>query len=174
MTFQTQVRDDQATGIVGEFAFDGPQRAFNYDLLSNDAANNVFGRAFTFVDDETVEADSGSSTNFAGILVRPKEHALAGNDVDGSLGPSITLPNGATGQLCTMGQIFVDLLGAASVGDSVAYNFNTGELTAFGPAAVIASPQIQIPGAKVVRCNTAGPGTAIIQLTDQQGVNPTS
>lgn len=171
MPFQQSVRDDQASGIIGEFAFDGPQRAFRYNIVSAAPANNVFGRAFTIVDDTTVQADGGGS-KFAGILVSPKQHALLG-DAAGTLSPSLVLPNNAEGDMCTMGQVFVDLLNAGTPGDSVAFNNTTGELTSFAPGAVIAAPQIQILGAQVVRC-AAGPGLAIIELTHGQAVSPTA
>lgn len=172
MTFQTSVRLDQTSGIVGEYAFDGPTRAFRYLLSSTSAANNVFGRAFTIVSETTVTADGGG-TLFAGILVNPKQSATSGT-TSGTLEPTLTLRNNESGDLCTMGQIFVNLLNAANIGDSVAFNNTTGELTAFAPGAIIAAPQIQIPGATVVRCDTSAAGLAIIQLTNQQSSNPTS
>jgi len=172
MTFQTEVRQDQASGIVGELAFDGPTRAFRYTLDSGDAANNIFGRAFTVKAGQDLDVEAGGAGVFAGIMVGPKQHATQGPDT-GTLDPTLQLRNGEDADFLTMGTVFVELTNAANVGDSVAYAAD-GQLTAFAPGAIIAAPLVQIPGAQVVRCDTAGAGLAVIQLTNQQAVNPTS
>ncbi len=169
MTFQQSVREDQASGIVGEFAFDGPQRAFRYNVVSADAANNEFGRAFTITDDQTVGAGGGGA--FAGIMVCPKQHALRG-DAAGTLNPSIALPNNVGADFATMGQIFVILESVASIGDSVVFNPN-GQLSAISPGQSLAFGQTQILGAQVVRCDLDESGLAIIELTHNQVVSST-
>jgi hypothetical protein len=168
MTFQQSVREDQASGIVGEFAFDGPQRAFRYNVVSEDPANNEFGRAFTTItDDQTVQA--GGNGVFAGIMVCPKQHALRGDAV-GTLNPSIALPNDVGADFATMGQIFVALETSAEIGDSVVYD-SEGRLSAISPSANLGAGQTQILGAQVVRCDLDESGLAIIELTHNQAVN---
>lgn len=168
MTFQQSVREDQASGIVGEFAFDGPQRAFRYSLNSNDAANNVFGRAFVISSETTVGSDIGSGV-FAGIMVCPKQHALRG-DASGTLNPNLALPNNVDADFATMGQIFVTLETSAEIGDSVVYD-SVGRLSAISPSADLGAGQTQILGAQVIRCELDSSGLAIIELTHNQAVN---
>ena len=171
MTFQQTVRDDQGSGIVGEFAFDGPQRAFRYNLDSGDAANNAFGRAFTLKSGQDVDVEAGGAGVFIGIMVCPKQHALIG-DASGTLNPSLVLPNGVDADFATMGQPYVQLANAATVGNSVIFNNTTGVLSALSTIDSVPAGSTQILGAKVVRCDTAGAGLAIIELTDQQPINP--
>ena len=55
MVFQSTVRIDQTTGIVGDIVIDGPQRGQPGILNSTSAANNVIGRAFRHLDNEDLE-----------------------------------------------------------------------------------------------------------------------
>lgn len=171
MAFQSTVRTEQASGIPGEFAFDGPQRALSFITDSTDAANNVFGRAFTVKSETTAEA--GGTGAFAGIMVGPKQQPSYGTAADGTLAPTLAIPNGLNADFCTMGMIYVTLTTTASVGDSVAFVNATGAIAAYDPGATIPGAATQILGAKVIRCDVNPAGLAIIQLTDQSVVNPT-
>lgn len=139
--FQTSVNISNALGIVGDLAFDGPMRAGSYNLQSS-AVPNIIGYAFTVVSGIVPDPAKNSSNAgvakvggtgvFAGILINSKEYALRG--ITGNpLGASLTLPDYAIGDLLTMGEVFVNLPGPASVGDLVTYDPLTGALNSIAP-----------------------------------------
>lgn len=165
MTFQSTVRIDQTTGIVGEILFDGPQRAESKILNSADAANNVIGRAFTQSKTVDGEVAAGDTEPFAGILANPLEYATSGTAA-GSLAPTITLPNGTQASLVTMGTMIVDMTTAAAIGDDVHYVNATGVLLAVAPGTAPAVGNSLVPNCRVVRQAIAAPGLAIVQLTN--------
>lgn len=125
MGFQTTVRQLQASGIIGEIAFNGPIRAQPGTIESETAANNVIGRAFTVTSEGLFRA--GGTGIFAGILFNPKVYASYGTSV-GTLEPTLTLPNGTEAEFLLMGIPFVYLPDAAEIGDLVTYNTTTGAL----------------------------------------------
>lgn len=127
--FQTQVNANQAFGIVGELAFEGPLRAAPHILRSGDAANNVIGRAFTLVPATEGVAQAGGTGHFAGILANPKVYASAGTAADGTLAAGLTLRNEEIGELVDMGIMYVSLTNTAEVGDLVQYATATGILS---------------------------------------------
>lgn len=134
--FQSTVNIYESLGTVGDLAFDGPLRASTYNLDSNGQAQTV-GFAFTVVSGANT-APSGDSSNagtaivggtgvFAGILSNSKVYSSAGSSGD-ALAPTLNLPDNTTGELVTMGEIFVALPGAANIGDQVYYDNTTGAL----------------------------------------------
>jgi len=129
MAFQSTVSANQAYGVPGELAFEGPLRAQPYTLVSVDAAYNVFGRAFT-VTSEGVAAAGGVGV-FAGILVNPKASVSYGT-TSGPLAPANSLANNMIGELATMGEFFVTLPASANIGDRVYYDNTTGILGSVG------------------------------------------
>lgn len=133
MTFQSTVRANLASGVVGELAFQGPLRAKTYRLNSASAANNVFGRAFTATGVQD-EVQAGGTGAYAGIMCNPKEAALTGVAGD-PLAASLTLKNGAQAQLLEMGEIFLVLPGVAAVGDPLKFAQATGIISAGAPGA---------------------------------------
>ena len=110
MNFQSTVRDDIATGVVGEIAFDGPTRARPYILDSGGATPNTVGNAFTVVTGTDDKAGAGAigAGAFAGILINPKSYALVGTPTN-TLAPSLDLPDETPAELLTMGTVFVDV-----------------------------------------------------------------
>lgn len=139
--FQSTVNIYNALGIIGGFAFDGPRRAGSYNLYSA-GVPNVVGYAYTVTNGINPDpsgaagnagtAQVGGTGVFAGILVNPKEYPLRG--ITGNpLGASLVLPDYAIGDLCIMGEIFVNLPGGASVGDLVTYDPATGALNSITP-----------------------------------------
>ena len=160
MSTQSQVRFDQASGVVGDIVLEGPVRACPCILKSTYDANNVIGRAFCYVDgsDTYVSADGG--TVFAGILANSKTYALNKN----SLEPSLVLTNGTNVELVTMTSgILVMLITTAKIGDSVFYKTDSGALSA--SAEDVLENHVLIPGARVVRNNLSGSERlAIVQL----------
>ena len=168
--FQSEVRLQQTTGIVGEFAeITGAERAFSAITQSADASSNVFGRAFTHVAGEDDSVQAGGSGVFAGILVNPKEHVLLGT-ADGTLEASLIIPNNIGATFSDMGIIYVELDAGASIGQSIGYRTTT-DATA-GELVVVANPEALpadvalVPNTKAVRNNTTTAGQAIIQLTN--------
>lgn len=125
---QSTVKLNQGFGVIGELAFDGPNRTITAALDSVDAADNVVGRAFTYTspaEDNIVEA--GGTGVFAGILGLPKTYASRGTDAGGTLAPTLTLANGEQGEFVRMGEMIVSLP-VSNVGDPVTYNTTTGLL----------------------------------------------
>lgn len=144
MSLQSSVNIFNALGIVGDLAFDGPIRTVPYNLVSDSAAYNVFGRAFTVSAGgnpepspatsapNAGEAKAGGTGVFAGILVNPKEHTTAGTGGN-ALAPTLTLPNNSTAALALMGEFFVAYPAACNVGDKVYYDTTTGVLGTVPP-----------------------------------------
>jgi len=133
MTFQTEVRNDVASGVIGDRAFSGPIRSKPYVLNSASAANNVIGRVFTETGVEG-EAQAGGVGAFAGILINSKSYHSPGS-ATGTLEPTLTLPNGAIGELMTMGEVFIAMPENAAVGNPLNYNTTTGVIGVGAPGA---------------------------------------
>ncbi len=77
MSLQRTVEFRTGFGIVGEFYDNSPTIVDPWLIVSPDAANNVFGRAFTVTNatvDNTAQAGKSANGLFAGVLVSPKEH----------------------------------------------------------------------------------------------------
>lgn len=164
MPFQTTIRSDIGAGIVGDLALEGPLIAQPGIITSGTPANNVIGRAFTHTATEGVMAAGGAGV-FAGILANRAEYFSLGTAADGSLAPTMTLPNGVVGDFVkgTPG-IFVTLANAFNIGDQVTYVNATGELGAIDPGGEPPGGSTIISGAFVVRYNSAAPGLAVISL----------
>lgn len=139
MAFQSTVSLAQGFGVVGELFTDAPHRAAPYNLVSADAAYNVFGRAFT-VSSEGVAAAGGTGV-FAGILANPKTHASYGTTAAGTLAPTLTLSNNVVAGLVEMGEMIVSLPDAAAIGDKVTYDTTTGALSTLAPTASFTASQ---------------------------------
>lgn len=164
MGFQTTVSLTPGLGVAGDIYNDGPYRAQSYILTSDDAAYNVFGRAFTITGQGVAKAGGLASLPFAGILVNSKVHALLGTAAGGSLAPSLTLPNYTQADLMTEGSCIVALAAAAAIGDLVVYDVVTGVLSTIAPGA-------NLPVGKAFTCGivdyytVSGAGLAVITLT---------
>ncbi len=165
MAFQSTVRIDQTTGIVGDIILDGPMRAQPGILSSTSAANNVIGRAFRHISasDTDVSADVAAGAAFAGILANSKVYATSGTTAGGTLAPTLTLPNEFEGEFVTKTSgIVVQLSTNAAIGENVFFATATGILAA-DPSDTLTDHE-QIPNAKVVRQNIPSAGLAIIEL----------
>ena len=173
MAFQSTVRIDQTTGIVGEVILSGPQRAQPGILSSTAAANNVIGRAFRHVAASDTDVTADAAGVFAGILVNPKVYATSGTAAGGTLAPTLTLPNETQVELLYMGMIVVDLSQDSpvtprrNIGDNVWYEDATGILVGVESGTTVVANYTQVPNATIIRQNVdADPGLAIIQLTN--------
>lgn len=143
------------TAIIGTLAFDGPQRAAALILDSTDADNNVFGRAFTYKDENTAEA--GGAGVFAGIMTNPHAYAI----------DQTTAKNGTAGEFLHMGEVFALLVDSTTpaIGDKVYFVPATGELT------TDATANTEIKGAVVSRHTPVaetGGHLAVVSLTGLQ------
>ncbi|OWK36910.1 structural cement protein Gp24 [Fimbriiglobus ruber] len=140
-SFQSTVNIWSAAGVVGELAFEGPNRVAPYNLFSSGTPNLV-GNAFTVSSGGNPEpsgnsavagtATVGGSGVFGGILVNPKDYASYGT-TNGPLNPTLVLPDYSVGFLATMGYWWVSLPGPANVGDLVTYDPLTGNLNSITP-----------------------------------------
>jgi hypothetical protein len=165
MPFQQTVQFQQASGVPGEKAYDGPSRVFPWTLVSTPNPNVIGATAYTEVSEGV--ATAGGTGPFVGILVDPKAYALLGTAViNGALFPSMVLPDEAVGELATMGIFYATLLTAAAIGDYVMYNETTGALSSTPPATAPGTGFALVPNAKVILRASAASGTAIIQLTN--------
>lgn len=168
-TFQsaTSVRQFLGLGVPGDVFDSGPFRAISYTLNSADAANNIFGRAFSlYLPGGDLVACAGNPTDtypYAGILVGSKNYASLGDGVQ-PLNPDFNLPNGETGQLCTQGQIIVSLANTATPGQIIIFSNTTGALYSMDPSDPL--PVDRSPAyARVVRWTIAGsPNVGVIEL----------
>lgn len=165
MGFQSTVRIDQTTGIVGDIAFNGPMRAEPGILNTTTASNNVIGRAFTHVASSDTQIAAGGTGAFAGILINSKEYTTSGT-TNGTLDATTTLPNNTTVSYLTMGYVFVSLSGAANIGDDVHFVQSTGALLAATAGSAPAGGNTKVPNASVVFYNTSGAGLAVIRLNN--------
>ena len=166
MTFQSTVRVDQTTGIVGEIIYDGPTRAKPIIVDSAGATANTVGFAFTYVtgSDSKAAAGSGGGAAFAGILVNPKVYASQGTAAAGTLAPTLDLPDDTQAEILTMGIIVVNLavVGTGAIGEPIFYTDATGALSS-GTAAV---GETQIANAFISHRVLSEAGLAIITLTE--------
>ena len=165
MTFQSTVRINQTTGIVGDIVIDGPQRGQPAILNSTSAANNVIGRAFRHIANQDLNVTADAAGVFAGILANSKRYSTSGTASGGTLAPTLTLPNESEVELVTMTSgILVLLSTVAAIGHNVFYADATGILAA-AAGDTLASHTL-IPNATIVRNNISGTARlAIVELT---------
>lgn len=166
MAFPNTVRAGIAAGFVGDLAFDGSLKAEPAVLDSEDAANNVIGRAFTFSGTEGA-VRAGGSASFVGILANKAEYTTAGTTAGGALGPTTTLRNGEVGDFVRQcAGIFVSLDDAFAPGYYVIYSASTGALRAIPQGNIVPNGWLLVPGASVTRYGSGSGGLAIISLSD--------
>jgi len=127
-------RDYLLSGIPGNISHDGPTRARSAVIDSADEANNVFGRVFTYQDQNVESVQAGGEGAFAGILINPKVYAIE----------TETVRNGSVGEFLTMGEVFVELGAVGAIGDPVSFDPETGKISA-------GLDGTAIPGAHIAR-----------------------
>lgn len=162
MGFQQTVNNNMGFGVPGDSFLKGPHRALSWILESGSEPNVIGSTAYTYVSDGVAQA--GGTTAFVGILTNSKVYPTAGTNA-GALAPTMTLPNGITGELCTMHTGLVVQLtnNTAAVGDVLIYNNTTGALTSQAPGASVPSGSTLIVGSKVVAF-AVGNGLAVVEL----------
>ncbi|CAH6968730.1 conserved hypothetical protein [Vibrio chagasii] len=155
---QSVDRQELGSGIVGEFYSNEPKRTRGKILISSNQSLNIVGRAVIQSPDEGEQVGVGESGIFAGILINPKSL------VRQSLDHSDAVTNGARIEVAQQGYLFVDLPTAASIGDFVYYDEDTGELNAFAPDDVPSSEWLRVPGGTVEIDHVTAGGSAVIYL----------
>lgn len=105
----------------------------------------TFACAFTHAA-ENGQAVLGGEGVFAGVLVNPKMYANYLN-----LKPTLKLPNGTQGGLCTFGHIFVRSQSAYAIGNIAAYDKTTGAINAYVNAEAVPANAVVIPNARFIK-----------------------
>lgn len=136
---------DLISGIPGEIAFDGPQRALAAVLNTTTETNNVFGRAFTYNDESVESVQAGGEGFFAGIMIVPKAYML---DVQYAR-------NWTQGEFLHQGEVYVALDEDSTdftIGAPVWFQQSNGSV---GCGELPVSGATAIPGAYVSRHNVS-------------------
>ena len=162
MGFQSQINRFLAAGIEGEYADDSPRREAGYILTAQKDGDTItalpkVGCAFTQTENEG-EAIVGGDGAFLGILVNPKMYVNQAN-----LTPSLELPDGAQGGLCTMGHVYVKSATSFAPGYVAAYAKATGVISAYASAASIPETSVQIP-AQFIKLSGSSNGIGILEV----------
>lgn len=119
-----------------------------------------FACAFTHADTDG-QAVLGGEGVFAGVLVNPKMYANYAN-----LTPSLELPDGSQGGLCTFGHINVKPATAFSIGNIAAYDKTTGKISAYVNAAAVPATSVVIEHAEFIKRSGNAGEIAVLQLGD--------
>lgn len=132
--FQSVVRRYQAAGIVGEIAYDGPQRIVPGSLSGTNDQNAYIGRFFT-LDADTGQYTPGGTidgveTLFGGIAITPKELVSFGNSTQGPLGATLSIAGQQVIEFMEMGYVWLSAGDSAEAqqGMRLAYTVATGEI----------------------------------------------
>lgn len=181
MTFQTSVSTQMAFGVPGELFLGGPHRAQPGIIDSTGATNpNRVGRAFTQVPGVGNDGHCtvGGTGTFFGWLFNPKVYASRGTVADGTLAPSLDLPQYSEGEFCYDATgLIVSLPAAANIGDLVYYDTTTGAPST-SPASYPASGAQRVAFASNVATVSLAPagmppignGTVLTSADGQQAI----
>lgn len=169
MTFQTKINIEQGFGVPGDIHLDSPMRAESLVIDSKGAQKNLVGYAYT-KDTATNIAQVGGSVAsgriFAGILANSKAYPLYPSE-EGTLAPSLALPDHVRGDFVTMGDVVIRIKGTAKIGDFVVFDSTTGEISAVADKSNLGGKQL-VPNAVIYRypvTNSEG-GLTVVRLTN--------
>src|ERR1700759_1714156 len=139
MTLQSApIQIQPGFGIPGEQAFNYPPVvSLPWNIVSSAASLNIVGATcFSISGDETAAAGNvGGALAFAGLLVNPKNYA----NYNGSLTPTLTLPNNSLVSLATAGAFNVTLANTPVVGYQIYFDNTTGAMSCIAPGSVLPS-----------------------------------
>lgn len=108
----------------------------------NEAAGlPMVGCAFTQGSKDN-EAKLGGTGAYLGVLVEPKQYA----NYNGDLSATLDIKNGAVGEICSMGHIYVKSLTNFAPGYVAAFDKTSGAISAYSTAGNIPGTSTQIPG----------------------------
>ena len=117
-----------------------------------------FAHAFT-IGDEDGTAKIGGEGVFAGVLVNPKMYANYLN-----LRPTMQLPNGSQGGLCTFGHILVTPSTDYKIGDVAAYDKVTGKISAYVNTSAVPANAVLIERSHFIEYSGSAGTTAVLEL----------
>lgn len=168
MSFQQKVGAVQGFGVAGDIHLESPNRVESL-IVNSEAQKNIVGHAFT-KDSSTnvakVGGVVGSGRVFAGLLVNSKQYALYGTE-DGTLAPSLAIPNNSNGDFLTMGDIVIKVKSSCKIGDFVVYDETTGELSTVSDKSSLGGKQL-VPNAVIYRfpVTSGHGGLTVARLTN--------
>lgn len=113
----------------------------------------------------TITGAGGDPRVMAGILCNPKAYASYGS-TDGTLAPTMNLPDNVTGEFLTMGTVVVSLASAGNIGNQLVYDVNTGAISAVAPGAAAGNGKAYVPNGVVYRYPTSQAGLTAARLTN--------
>ena len=169
MAFQQKVNIEQGFGVAGDIHLHAPFRSEAL-IVSSGGKANVIGFAYTKNASTNVAAVGGSITTgtvFAGLMVNSKAQTTYGTAA-GTLEPTLNVPNGQVADFCTMGDVVVNVTTACKVGDLLAYDTTTGELSTVAVGASAGSGKALVPNAVIYRypVTASGGGLTVARLTN--------
>lgn len=170
MAFQKNVNIEMGFGVPGDIHTGGPTRTESLVVNSDGAQLNLVGRAFTKDASKNVAKVGGaieSGRVFAGILVNSKAYALTG--LSGNpLAPTLAVADNTQADFLTMGDVVVQVSTACKIGDLVAYDTTTGELSTVAVGGSASSGKTLIPNATIYRfpVTSESGGLTVIRLTN--------
>lgn len=159
MTLQKQVYQQQAIGVIGEFADTSATVAAHYVVKANGDVLPAIGRAFTASSKDN-EVQVGGSGAFIGIAIGPKQHSCSTEDKAG-----LSLKDGEIVQICSQGHIYVASKTAVKPNYIAAFDPATGELYAYDKAETATTAKhTVIANAKFILFSAEAAETAILEL----------
>lgn len=141
------------TKIVGYGTGSGGTGTYEVDIEQTASSTSMAGTG-------------GEPTVFAGILCNPKAYASYGTVENGTLAPTMNLPDNALGEFLTMGTVVIALGSAGNIGNTLVYDVDTGEIFAVAPGAAPGNGRAVVPNAVLYRYPTSAPGLAAARLTN--------
>lgn len=121
-----------------------------------DEVKAKIGVAFTF--NAEGEARVGGTGVFMGIAVNPEDYAIYNN-----FNPTMEIPSGIAGQLCTFGHILVKVTDSITVGQVAFYNNNDGTIKG-GTAGASVAGYTEIKNSKFINFNAGANEVAVLEL----------
>jgi hypothetical protein len=121
MAFQTDVKSNQAFGVVGELYDTSIRRVTPYKL----AAASTIGRPAWLTEDGKATGTFASGLKLLGIFVNPKEYTHKGNVADVTL----EMTADSIAQVADLGHVNAIAGAAIKVGDTVYFNTTSNIFT---------------------------------------------
>lgn len=158
----TLVVTAKADGVEGNsvaVAETSSSATFGTDETLADGSDEVkakIGLAFTLV--EEGKARVGGTGAFMGIAVNPEDYAIYNN-----FNPTMEIPSGVAGQLCTFGHILVKVTDSITIGQTAFYNNTDGTIKGGTSGASVAG-YTEIKNSKFINFNAGANEIAVLEL----------
>ncbi|ENN86064.1 hypothetical protein RHSP_31951 [Rhizobium freirei PRF 81] len=116
---------------------------------------------------EAMTASGGTNRVLAGLMVGTKEATLWGTS-NGTLAPTLAIPDNAQAEFGTMGDFVVVVPGPCNILDLLAYNVTTGAIATYAPGGTVPAGCAAIPNSSVYRypVTAVGGGLTVARLTN--------